>query len=965
MRRVGKVFLWSGVAALVLALFVAFGLPAILRSVVESQLAKNLHRPATVAAVKLNPFTLCLTVEGLTIREPDDSAVFVSFERLFVNAEIASLFKKGLVLREVALTKPHVRVVRAEENRYNFTDMLPAEDAQPEIKDEQPGTPFLFSVANIQLIGGSVEFDDQPQKTVHRVADIDIGLPLISNFNQYVDAFVQPSFSATIDGKPFNLNAQTKPFADSLETDLDLNLSDLELSQYLAYVPAKLNFKMPSGRLNTKLKLRYTQNPGSIDEIKIEGSLGLADLVLTGLDDSPLLGIPSLSVSGINCTVDKRELVIDDIGLKGLNLALAREKDGALSLQKLVAAGGDVAAETPAEDNTDAGPPWSVTVKKFKSEAAEVSFSDLLPTKPARFKIDNFTVSLANITTAGASPADIDLACRIDDDAALAIKGTFAIEPLSAKLTIDLGGLDIRCAQSYLPDTVLVGLNSGILALKGGIDFKQTGDADPSVSWQGDIRLKDVAAGRRGAKEDLLKFSSLELQSMRAGNAPQALDIKTVKLTGLFLRTAVEPNGTFNLASLSTAAEAPPEKSKSKQETPEPPPRINIGSIVLEKGRIQFTDASIKPRYSAELSDIAGRISGISNKPGSKADIRLNAKLNRHAPLAVSGTLQPLQEKLNADVKITFDNIELSPFTPYSGKFIGRMVDKGKLSLDLDYTIQQNQLTSQNKFFIDQLTLGEKVDSPDATGLPVGLAISLLKNRKGEIDLDLPVSGSFDDPAFRVGKVILQTLVNLLQKAATSPFALVGAMIPGGGDISTLTFPCGTSQLDDEARKKLDVIAGLLKDKEGLRLEIQGRGSKEPDLEGLRREQMLLGMKRQKFEDMSRREREGITAEQVVIKDDEFEDYLWKAYKDEKFEKPGGVLGMTKRLPADEMERLMLANMPVDDDDVSELADQRGLAAKEYLSETAGVSAEQLFIVGARVEQSGAASDCAVAFTLK
>ncbi len=316
-------------------------------------------------------------------------------------------------------------------------------------------------------------------------------------------------------------------------------------------------------------------------------------------------------------------------------------------------------------------------------------------------------------------------------------------------------------------------------------------------------------------------------------------------------------------------------------------------------------------------------------------------------------------------MKITFDNIELSPFTPYSGKFIGRMVDKGKLSLDLNYTIQQNQLTSQNKFFIDQLTLGEKVDSPDATGLPVGLAISLLKNRKGEIDLDLPVSGSFDDPAFRVGKVILQTLVNLLEKAATSPFALVGALIPGGGDISTLTFPCGTSQLDDEARKKLDVIAGLLKDKEGLRLEIQGRGSKEPDLEGLRREQMLLRIKRQKFEDMSRREREGSTAEQVVIKDDEFEDYLWKAYKDEKFEKPGGLLGRTKRLPADEMERLMLANMPADDDDVSELAEQRGLAAKEYLSETAGVSAEQLFIVGARVEPSGAAADCAAAFTLK
>jgi len=264
MRRPVKIILWSCAGVLILALFFAFGLPAILRTVLESQLAKNLNRPVTVESVQFNPFTLCLTVQGLTIREPDDSAVFLSFERLFVNADIASLFKRGLVLSEVTLEKPHVRVVRAEENSYNFSDMLPAEDAQPEAADEQPAKPFLFSVANIQLIDGSVEFDDRPARLVHTVTGIEIGLPLISNFDQYVDVFVQPSFSATIDGRPFNLNAQTKPFTDSLETDLDLNLTDLELTQYLAYVPVQLNFKMLSGRLNTNLKLRYVQNPGRV-----------------------------------------------------------------------------------------------------------------------------------------------------------------------------------------------------------------------------------------------------------------------------------------------------------------------------------------------------------------------------------------------------------------------------------------------------------------------------------------------------------------------------------------------------------------------------------------------------------------------------------------------------------------------------------------------------------------------------
>ena len=293
--------------------------------------------------------------------------------------------------------------------------------------------------------------------------------------------------------------------------------------------------------------------------------------------------------------------------------------------------------------------------------------------------------------------------------------------------------------------------------------------------------------------------------------------------------------------------------------------------------------------------------------------------------------MRPLQEKLSADILIKFDNIDLSPFSPYSGKFIGRTVKKGTLSLDLNYAIQDNQLTSQNKFFIDQMTLGDKVDSKDATGLPVGLAISLLKNSKGEIELDLPVSGSLDDPSFRVRKVILKTLVNLLEKAATSPFALVGALIPGGVDVSSISFPCGTARLDDEATKRLDAIAGLLTEKLDLRLEIQPVGETATDTEGLRREMVQLRLQQLKFKDMSKREREGLTPEEVIIPDDEYEDYLWQAYKAEKFEKPEGLLGLTKRLPADEMEQLMVANMQVDDEDVNELVDRRGLAAETVL----------------------------------
>ncbi len=967
MRQSVKISLWSASSILILTLFFTFALPAILRSVLKNQLEKNLHRPATVESVIFNPLTLSLSVQGLTIRESDSNEVFFSLEHLRANLEITSAIKGGIVLSEVTLVKPHARIVHTEANQYNFSDILTTQVKQPQKPAvKEPTEPFLFSIANIRLIDGSVEFDDQPQNVIHHITNIDIGLPLISNFKKNVALFVQPSFSATIEGQTFQMNGQTKPFADSQETDFDLQLDNLSLAQYLPYIPEQLNFTMPSGSLSTHLKLRYVQNNDSSTEIQLRGNINLADLTLVNLDNSPLASIPSLSVSGIDCALNKRELVIDDISLKSLSLALVREKGGTFLLKQLFADANEDVPEEPTEPETDADtePDWSVLIKNFKSVGAAINFTDQLPPQPARITIDNFDVTLTNISTTEDTPAAIDLTCRINSEGTLGIDGTFALVPPAANLNVELNELDIRFVQNYLPNTLLIALNNGTLGLKGNLDFKQTGEGKPAVMWQGNAGLTALAAGRKGARGHFLKFSSLELKSIRAGNAPLSLDIKTVSLANLFLRTIVETDGTLNLSSLNTSPAEPRETPKTTS-SKEPLPRINISNIVLKKGRVAFTDKSITPRYTTELADITGRIKGISSTPDSQATIRLNAKLNRYAPFAITGTISPLQKKLNADISVKFDNVDLSPFSPYSGKFIGRTVKKGALSLDLNYSIHNNQLTSQNKFFIDQMTLGGKVDSKDATRLPVGLAISLLKNREGEIELDLPISGSLDDPTFRVRKVLLKTLVNLLEKVATSPFALVGALIPGGADVSTIAFPCGTARFDDEATKKLDAIADLLMEKADLRLEIQPLGEIKIDTESLRREMVMLRMQQLKFKKMSKRERNETVPEQTAITANEYEKYLWQAYKAEKFEKPKGALGLTKRLPVNEMERLLSENMQVDDEDVNELIDRRGLAVKQYLNETAGVPAERLFIIDSRIESLGSPAGCAVTLNLK
>ncbi len=562
MRRPVKYLVYITAAVIVFAVFFAFGLPAILRAVLASQLSKNLHRPATVQAVSFNPFKLCLTVQGLAIREPDNSTGFVSFDLLRVNAEIASVFEGGIDLSEVTLVNPSVRIVRTEANSYNFSDLLAGEEKKP---DAQPSKPVLFSVANIRITGGSVEFDDRPKKASHRVTSLDLGLPLVSNFKHQVDVFVQPSFSATINGKPFKMTGQTKPFADSLETSADINITDLSLAKYLPYVPATLNFKMPSGRLSTRLVINYIQSAKKTAEVKVQGKLGLAELEIVSLDDKPILKLPSLTVSGIDSTINRREVGIDEIAVEGLSVALAREKDGSISLQKLVGTDNQTGGKpAPAQQEPAAAPAWTVQVKKFKFAGGAVSFDDQLPALPAQFRIDPIDFTLSNISTVPNASAEVDFACRINGESALGLKGPFTIEPLAANMNIDLANLDIRFAQSYVPETLLLALTSGTLGLKGSVDFKQVKDAAPAILWQGDIRLANFAAVRRGDKEDLLKFSSLDLQSMRAGTSPLSLDIKTVKLAGLFMRPVVEADGTVNLTSLSAAP---------KRQAPKPAPR--------------------------------------------------------------------------------------------------------------------------------------------------------------------------------------------------------------------------------------------------------------------------------------------------------------------------------------------------------------------------------------------------------
>jgi hypothetical protein len=348
--------------------------------------------------------------------------------------------------------------------------------------------------------------------------------------------------------------------------------------------------------------------------------------------------------------------------------------------------------------------------------------------------------------------------------------------------------------------------------------------------------------------------------------------------------------------------------------------------------------------------------------------VDLFGKLNEFAPVEITGKINPLRDDLYVNLKANFRNIDLSPASPYSGKYIGYTISKGKLSADVHYTIFGRKLDSTNNVVLDQLTLGDQVESAQSTKLPVKLGIALLKNRKGEITLDMPVSGSLDDPEFSVGEVILNIIINLLMKAATSPFALIGAIFGGGAELSYVEFEPGVETPGEKNRAKLDTLAKALFERPGLTLEIEGHVDPQRDGEALRELYFIRRLKAQKLLDIARKGGEVIPLDEVDIAREEYERYLALAYKEEKFPKPKNVLGMEKKLPVDEMEKLMRANISISEADLRGLASERAAAVQRHILGSGRVEPDRIFLVEPRAgapEEKKGVKNSRVDFTLR
>ncbi|MBN1548461.1 MAG: DUF748 domain-containing protein [Syntrophaceae bacterium] len=928
-----------------------FIIPPVLKSMLIEKMSEQLHRDVSIERIALNPFRLCLTVTGFAVREKGKKGTFLSFRELFLDLEGMSLFKRAIVIDEARLDTPYIHLSRYKDGSYNFSDLLPAEKPDEKEKDTEP---LRLSVNNIRIVDGRVTFQDEPMATSHVAEKIQIGLPFLSNISRYIDTFVEPSFSAVINGTPYNIKGRTKPFKASRLTEFDIKIKGIDIPHYLAYIPGKLNFRVVSAFLDVDTKLTFSQdNETGHQDLLLSGGLSFSKINVDDLQQKPLIRIPALNVDMASVAPLNGEIKLAKLFLDSPLINVHRTQDGQINLLSLL---------PPAEEKRRAPKKaqekpkqFVVDIDAFQLEKGHVNYVDDIPYRTFQTTLADIQLKGDHLSTAPGREGVISLSLALPRNGKLSLEGPAAFSPLSAKLNVDLQEMDIADMQPYIRDALKVRVTRGKISTQGVLELQKPLQ-ELQIRYGGKVSINRFACLDAVTASDLLKWNTLYLNGIDFAYQPLSLRIGEIALSNFYSRLIIREDGTINLQDLSAdnkkahgGKEAPKEGNKGAQtKTParkESAPDIRIGAVTLQGGTIDFLDKSIRPKFSAKLSAVGGRVSGLSSRENTRADVLLRGKLEGHAPLEIKGKINPLQKDLYVDLQALFKGMELSPVTPYSGKYLGYEIAKGKLSFDLKYHIDRRKLDSQNIIFIDQLNLGEKVDSPDATKLPVSLAISLLKDRHGQIKLDIPVAGTLDDPEFSVWRIVIKVILNLLAKAATAPFALLGSLFGGGEEMSYVEFDYGSALLGEENLKKVALLSKALTERPALKIDLEGYVDADQDREALRNITFQRKLKKQKLNDLIRRSKGEIKLDDVTISDAEYETYLRKAYKVEKFPKPRNFIGIPKKLPVSETEKLMQTHIEIKDDDLRLLASQRAMAVRDAVRAAGDVAADRIFIV--------------------
>gem|GEM_PF-1052895 len=804
-----KTLMWS-LGGLVITGVVLVGvvLPKVVRSQVESRLRTGFDRTVVVGGVETSLRTFGVTVSDVLV-EDRDGQLLAKWDRLHVNLRAMALMRGRAGFDAIELEGFEGRVVVDREGKLNFDDLFVGGGETKTEADEGWGD---WEIGRLEVTGAQIDFTDESRSAPFKTRFGPVSFSL-QDFHTRGDPQAPYRFEAITEaGEKLQWGGTLS--LTPLRSSGRLALSDFQIRKYKPYYDRAINFEVRAGVFSGATDYVWEAGEGGGSLSLVGGAFGVKNLRLSHESTGPVaVEVGELNLTGINYESWSTRLGIEQISWDGGRLAMVRSQLG-VDIERWFGGESEQSDETPLQ----------VEIGKLGVKNVKLDWRDETNPRPVRLVVDKFSLAVMNLKTADLTAAvPVVMGLDFEDGGRLTVTGETGLSPFRPALIVAAEALKLERYSPYVEAKRGPRISQGDFMLKGSMGMVGEG-----LVFRGDAALSGVKLATLG-DEELAGWEDLQIEGLSYASEPTTWAIGSIRWIRPEGRLQVRRDGALNWnRAAGSEREEPsiqmqgPALAKAGTEAVDDDAVVRVDRVELVEAHIEFTDESLPRKAHVTLTRLSGTLLGLSSLQVSRGEVELSGFIDGKAPVTISGDFNPLGAPAYTNLKMKFDRVDLGGVGGYVSKYAGYQLARGRLSLDVDFKLEDRVIRSSTVATLDDFELGEKFRSPDATQLPVKLAVALLQDRAGQIVIDLPVEGALDDPTFRVGRVIGRVLANVLTKAATAPFSLLGGMWDEGrGDPNTIDFSAGLTMPEDGGMQKLSRLAQALSDRPLLALEVK------------------------------------------------------------------------------------------------------------------------------------------------
>jgi uncharacterized protein involved in outer membrane biogenesis len=816
-----KLLLWAAAAFLCFVVVGFLLVPWLIKRQVTSRARTQLHRDATVAKVRFNPFTLEARLVGFDLRD-DDGTPLLAYDTMVVNFSVMSVVHRAISLDEFRLVRPAAVARIDQKGELAVADLL-GPDSAGAPKDTAPPRPPRLEIRLLSIVDGKISYVDESRAPRYEEEFNQLSLRVdgLSTLpNEKGDHVLTVNFASGA-----QLKWTGKNVFDPIDLEGRVEITDARLTRLAEVFGAKYPLVVTSGRAGATFSYAIAQDSGRGFIVKVpDASFNAVEVAARPRNvTEDWLRVPRIDIEGATLEWPARIARIEQLRATDPWLSAVMEKDGTLNWTPIA----DAFTVADSAAPPDSAPAWDLVLQQLDVTGGAARLADASRTPAVNYELSQFTLKVTPVSSDPASKAHIEASATLGKGATFSATGDAVREPFSADLDVAGKGLQLTLLKPYLGANPPATIKSGTASMSGKARLRKT---RPTATFDGRASITKFALDD-STRDPLLAWQEMKVSGIRYTQAPDLLRIREVVLEQPFARVAISKDRNINLMSLTTMMPA---------DTTTPPLKYEIGEVKINNARIDFSDESLILPFRTNIDSAHGTIRDIASFGGAPGALELEGKVEEYGLARASGVIYINDPYASTDIKADFRNLDMKSFTPYSAQFAGYSITDGRLDIDMEYHVKDRQLKADHHIVATNLKLGDKVEGGESPGFLVKLAISLLKDKDGRIKLDVPVEGTVDDPQFSYKAIAWKAVKQILGKIATAPFRFLGKVlgIGGGDEIDLVDFDPGRSDVIPPERQKLDSLAAEMGRKPELTLAVEGRYDSISDAQAIREQKL-------------------------------------------------------------------------------------------------------------------------------